>query len=226
MPASPSLGVNTITGKGVNEALNGAKVVVDVSNAPSYEDEAVHDFFVTSTRNLLVSEAAAGVKHHVALSIVGTDRLPENGYFRAKLAQENLIAASGIPFTILRASQFFEFVEGIADSFTEGNVVRVPSASVQFIAGDDVAAGLADCATGAPQSGIVELAGPERSRFDDLVRRFLSAKADGRQVVTDDQARYFGALLNDESLIPGDNPELRIARTRFEDWLKDPARRG
>ncbi|SDW47561.1 SDR family oxidoreductase [Paenibacillus sp. CF384] len=224
--ASPSLGVNTITGEGVIEALSGAQVVVDVSNSPSYEDKAVLEFFETSTRNLLASGAATGVKHHIVLSIIGTDRLPENGYFRAKLAQEKQIAASGIPYTILRASQFFEFIDGIANSFTEGNLVRVPSASVQFLAGDDVASALVDCALGAPDNGIEELAGPERLRFDELIRLYLSAKADIRQVITDDNVRYFGALLDDRSLIPDDHLKLRIAQTRFEDWLHNLSLRG
>ncbi|MFC4812336.1 SDR family oxidoreductase [Paenibacillus sp. GCM10023250] len=217
--ASPSKGVNAVTGEGLAEALSGAQVVVDVANAPSWEDQAVLDFFETSSRNLLAAEAAAGVKHHVALSIVGTDGLPENGYFRAKLAQEKLIAASGIPYTIVRATQFSEFVGGIADSFTDGNTVRVPAVSFQPIVSDDVAAALADVAVAEPANGIVEVAGPERMRFDQLVRLYLEAKGDPRQVVTDNGARYYGSMLEEKSLVPGDDSKPRIAPTRFTDWL-------
>ena len=215
--ASPSSGVNTITGEGLAEALAGAQVVVDVANSPSFEDKAVLEFFETSGRNLLAAEAAAGVGHHVALSVVGTDRLLASGYFRAKMAQENLIKASKIPYTILRSTQFFEFVSGIAQSATDGQTVRLSPALVQPIVSDDVAAALADVAVGAPVNGTVELAGPEPIRLDELVRRFLSANQDARQVITDVHARYFGAELNDQSLTPGDNP--RIGPTRFEDWL-------
>ena len=215
--ASPSSGVNTITGEGLAEALAGAQVVVDVANSPSFEDRAALEFFETSGRNLLAAEAAAGVGHHVALSVVGTDRLLENGYFRAKMAQEKLIKASKIPYTILRSTQFFEFVSGIAQSGTVGQTVHLSPALVQPIASDDVAAALADVTVGAPVNGTVEIAGPERVRLDELVGRFLSATQDPRQVVTDVHARYFGVELNDQSLTPGDNP--RIGSTRFEDWL-------
>jgi len=215
--ASPASGVNTITGEGLAEALAGAQVVVDVANSPSWEDKAVLEFFETSGRNLLAAEAAANVRHHVALSVVGTDRLLESGYFRAKMAQENLIKASKIPYTIVRSTQFFEFVNGMAQSATDGQTVRLPPALMQPIVSDDVAAALADVAINAPVNGMIELAGPELIRQDELVRRFLSAKQDARQVVTDVHARYFGIELNDQSLTPGDNP--RIGPTRFEDWL-------
>jgi uncharacterized protein YbjT (DUF2867 family) len=217
LAASPSSGVNTITGEGLAEALAGAKVVVDVSNSPSWEDKAVLEFFETSSRNLLAAEAAAGVGHHVALSVVGTERLLQGGFFRAKMAQEELIQASNIPYTIVRSTQFFEFVNGIAQSATDGQMVRLPPALMQPIVSDDVAAALADVAINAPVNGMIELAGPELIRQDELVRRFLSAKQDARQVVTDVHARYFGIELNDQSLTPGDNP--RIGPTRFEDWL-------
>jgi len=215
--ASLSSGVNILTGEGLAEALTGAQVVVDVANSPSFEDTAVLKFFETSGRNLLAAEAVAGVGHHVALSVVGTDRLLASGYFRAKMAQENLIKASKIPYTILRSTQFFEFVSGIAQSATDGQTVRLSPALVQPVVSDDVAAALADVAVGEPVNGTVELAGPERLRLDELVRRFLSANRDARKVTTDVHARYFGAELNDQSLIPGDNP--RIGPTRFEDWL-------
>jgi uncharacterized protein YbjT (DUF2867 family) len=215
--ASPSSGVNTITGEGLAKALAGAQVVVDVANSPSWEDKAVLEFFETSGRNLLAAEAAAGVKHHVALSVVGTERLLQSGYFRAKMAQENLIKASKVPYTIVRATQFFEFVSGIAQAATDGQTVRLPPALMQPIVSDDVAGALADVAINAPVNGMIEIAGPERIRQDELVRRFLSAKQDARQVVTDVHARYWGVELNDQSLTPGDNP--RIGPTRFEDWL-------
>jgi len=215
--ASPTSGVNTITGEGLPEALAGAQVVVDVANSPSFEDKAVLEFFETSGRNLLAAEAAAGVGHHVALSVVGTDRLPESGYLRAKMAQENLIKASKIPYTIVRSTQFFEFMGGIAQSSTVGQTVRLSPALVQPIASDDVADAMADVTVGAPVNGTIEIAGPEPLRLDQLVRRFLSVTRDPREVVTDIHARYFGAELNDQSLTPGDNP--RIAPTRFEDWL-------
>ena len=217
LAASPSSGVNTITGEGLAEALGGAQVVVDVANSPSWEDKAVLEFFETSSRNLLAAEAAAGVGHHVALSVVGTERLLQSGYSRAKMAQENLIKASKVPYTIVRATQFFEFVNGIAQSATDGQTVRLPPALMQPIVSDDVAAALADVAINAPVNGMIELAGPEQIRQDELVRRFLTAKQDARQVVTDVHARYYGVELNDQSLTPGDNP--RIGPTRFEDWL-------
>ncbi|MDQ0060198.1 SDR family oxidoreductase [Paenibacillus harenae] len=215
--ASPSKGINAVTGEGLAEALSGAQVVVDVANSPSFEDKAVLEFFESSTQNLLAAEAAAGVKHHVALSVVGTDRLLQSGYFRAKMAQEELIKASKIPYTIVRATQFFEFINSIAYVATEGETVRLSSANVQPIVSDDVAAALADFTLEAPVNGTVELAGPDRLPLDELVRQFLRVQQDPRLVVTDDNARYFGAELNDQSLVPGDNP--RITSTRFEDWL-------
>src|SRR3954452_18699834 len=215
--ASPSSGVNTLTGEGLAKALAGAQVVVDVANSPSFEDRAVLEFFETSGRNLLAAEEAAGVGHHVALSVVGADRLPDSGYLRAKVAQENLIKASKIPYTIVRSTQFFDFAGGIAQSATEGKTVRLPPALMQPIVSDDVAAALADVAVGEPRNGTIELAGPEPIRMDDLVRRFLTAKGDARTVIADAHARYFGTELNDRSLTPGANP--RIGVTRFGDWL-------
>jgi uncharacterized protein YbjT (DUF2867 family) len=217
VPASPSSGVNTITGEGLAQALEGAQIVVDVANAPSWEDQAVLDFFETSGRNLLSGEAAAGVRHHVALSVVGTERLLTSGYFRAKMAQENLIKASQLPYTIVRATQFFEFVGGIAQFATEGATVRLPSALMQPIVSDDVAAALADVAIAEPLNDTVELAGPEPIRMDELVRRFLNANGDSRNVITDANALYYGVKVNDQSLTPGENP--RLGPTRFEDWL-------
>jgi uncharacterized protein YbjT (DUF2867 family) len=215
--ASPSSGVNTITGEGLATALTGAQVVVDVANSPSWEDKAVLDFFETSGRNLLAAEAAAGVGHHIALSVVGTERLLASGYFRAKMAQETLIKASPVPYTIVRATQFFEFVGGIAQSATDGQTVRLSPALTQPIVSDDVADALAEVTLGAPVNGTVELAGPEPIRLDELVRQFLSAHRDTRKVTTDVHALYFGIELNDQSLTPGNNP--RIGPTRFEDWL-------
>lgn len=217
VPASPNSGVNTITGEGLAEALAGAQVVVDVANSPSFEDKAVLEFFETSGRNLLAAEAAAGVGHHVALSVVGADRLPDSGYLRAKMAQERLIKASKIPYTILRSTQFFEFVNGIAQSGTVGQTIRLTSALLQPVVSDDVADALTGVTLGAPVNGTIELAGPEKIGLDELVRQYLRAKHDARQVVTDDNARYFGAVLNDRSLTPGDNPI--IGPTRFKDWL-------
>lgn len=224
--ASPSKGINAVTGEGLAEALSGAQVVVDVANSPSWEDKAVLEFFETSTRNLLAAEAASGVRHHVALSIVGTDRLPENGYFRAKLAQEQLIKASSIPYTIVRATQFYDFIEGIAGSATEGQTVRLSSAFIQPIISDDVASALADFALAAPVNGTKELAGPDRLPLDELVRRVLSAKGDPRQVITDDSARYFGAVLDSHSLVPADNAQARIAPTGFEEWFNRSVSQG
>ncbi len=215
--ASPSSGVNTITGKGLAEALAGAQVVVDVANAPSWEDKAVLEFFETSGRNLLAAEAAAGVGHHIALSVVGTDRLLASGYFRAKMAQEKLIKASPVPYTIVRATQFFEFVGSIAQTATDGQSVRLPPALMQPIVSDDVAAALAEIAVEQPLNATVELAGPEPIRMDELVRLFLSANRDARKVVTDVHAGYYGIEVNDQSLTPGNNP--RLGPTRFEDWL-------
>ena len=222
--ASPSSGVNTVTGEGLAQALDGAQVVVDVANAPSWEDNAVLAFFETSGRNLLAAEAAAGVSHHVALSVVGTDRLLGSGYFRAKMAQEKLIKASSIPYTIVRATQFFEFVGGIAKSATEGETVRLPPALMQPIAADDVAAVVADVALAKPLNGTFDLAGPEPIRQDGLVREFLNATGDARTVITDPKALYYGITVNDQSLTPGDNP--RIGPTRFEDWLRRSTRQG
>ena len=215
--ASPSSGVNTVTGEGLTQALADAQVVVDVANAPSWDDKAVLAFFETSGRNLLAAEAAAGVGHHVALSVVGTDRLLASGYFRAKMAQENLIKASPIPYTVVRATQFFEFVRGIAQSATEGQTVRLPAALMQPIAADDVAAVVANVALAEPLNGTFELAGPERIRQDDLVRQFLTATGDARTVITDAKALYSGITVNDQSLTPGENP--RLGTTRFSDWL-------
>lgn len=215
--ASPSSGVNTITGEGLAEALVGAQVVVDVANSPSFEDKAALEFFETSGRNLLAAEAIAGVGHHVALSVVNADRLPDSGYMRAKVAQEKLIKDSKIPYTILRATQFFEFLSGIAQSNTDGQTVRLSPALVQPIASDDVAAVLTDLTVGAPLNGTIEVAGPEKFRLDQLVQRFLSANNDTRQVITDIHARYFGIELNDHSLTAGDNP--RIGSTNFDQWL-------
>jgi uncharacterized protein YbjT (DUF2867 family) len=221
LAASPSSGVNTVTGQGLAKALAGAQVVVDVSNAPNWEDKAVLAFFETSGRNLLAAEASAGVGHHVALSVVGTDRLLTSGYFRAKLAQEKLIKASPIPYTIVRATQFFEFVDSIARLATEGQTVRVSPVLMQPIASDDVASFMADVALAEPLNGSVELAGPEPIRQDHLVRQFLNATGDARTVITDPQALYYGIAVNDQSLIPGHNPHL--GSTLFEDWLSDNA---
>ena len=215
--ASPSLGVNTVTGEGLAQALAGAQVVVDVANAPSWEDNAVLAFFETSGRNLLAAEAAARVGHHVALSVVGTNRLLASGYFRAKMAQEKLIRASPVPYTIVRATQFFEFVGGIAQFSTEGQTVRLPPALMQPIAADDVAAVMADVALAKPLNGTLELAGPEPIRQDELVRQFLSKTGDARKVITDPKALYYGITVNDQSLTPGEHP--RLGPTRFQDWL-------
>jgi uncharacterized protein YbjT (DUF2867 family) len=219
--ASPDSGLNTLTGAGLPEALAGAGVVVDVANSPSFEDAAVMHFFETSGRNLLAAEAAAGVRHHVALSVVGTERLVESGYFRAKMAQEKLIKASPVPYTILRSTQFFEFLSRIAQASADGRSLRVASAFVQPIVSDDVVAALAELAVGSPVNGTVEVAGPERFRLDDLVRRVLQATGDTREVITDGDARYFGALLRDRTLTP-DAPEM-IGTMHFADWMSDPA---
>jgi uncharacterized protein YbjT (DUF2867 family) len=214
--ASPNTGVNTLTGEGLADALSGADVVVDVSNAPSWEDSAVLEFFQTSTRNLLAAEAEAGADRHVALSIVGCDRLPDSGYLRAKVAQEKLIADSKIPYTLVRATQFFEFVQGIIDGATDGNTVRLAPVLFQPIAADDVATAVAEAAVGAPTDGVVEVAGPEQFRLDELGRSTLAARHDSREVVTDPAARYFGAVLDERSLVPADG--ARIADTRLADW--------
>jgi uncharacterized protein YbjT (DUF2867 family) len=216
LAASPDSGVDTLTGEGLAEALEEAEVVVDVSNTPDWDEAAVMDFFLTSTRNILAAETVAGVGHHLALSVVGADRLADSGYFRAKLAQEEAIKAATVPYTIVRATQFFEFIGRIADSSTDGETVRLPPVLVQPEAADDVAAALADVAMRPPLNGTVELAGPERFRLDELARRVLSANSDPRSVTSDGHARYFGSELDDGSLIPGD--DARIAPTRFEDW--------
>jgi uncharacterized protein YbjT (DUF2867 family) len=215
--ASPDSGVNTLTGEGLAEALNGASVAVDVSNSPSWEDAAVMKFFETSTRNLLAAEAAAFVGHHVALSVVGTDRMLESGYFRAKMAQENLIKASSIPYSIVHATQFFEFIKGIADISTVDNKVPLPSALIQPMAADDVASAVARVAVGLPVNGIVEVGGPEKFRLDELVRRYLAARKDPREVVTDPHARYYGIEVSERTLVPADG--VRLGETRFETWL-------
>jgi len=219
--ASPKSGVNSITGEGLAEALKGASVVVDVTNSPSWEDAAVMTFFETSTRNLLAHGAAAGVKHHVALSVVGTERLLASGFFRAKMAQENLIKASSIPYTIIRATQFFEFVKGIADFSTDGNKVPLPTAFIQPMAADDVASAVGRIATGAPVNGTVDVGGPEKFRLDELVRRGLAARNDPREVVADPHARYYGIELSERTLLPGD--DARLSETRFETWLTQSA---
>ena len=217
LPASPDTGVNTITGEGLAEALEGAEVVVDVANAPAWDDDAVLDFFLTSSRNVLAAEAAAGVGHHVALSVVGADRLLGSGYMRAKIAQEETVKAGPVPYTILRATQFFEFIGRIADSSAIGETIQLAPVLVQPEAAVDVAAALADIAVSEPVNGTVELAGPEQFRLDELARRVLHANNDLRQVTADVHARYFGAELDDHSLTPGD--DARIAPTRFADWL-------
>ena len=222
--ASPSTGVNTLTGEGLAEVLAGAQVVVDVANSPSFEDKPALEFFETSGRNLLAAEKTAAVKHHVALSVVGTDRLTGSGpgslsgYFRAKMAQENLIKASGIPFTIVHATQFFEFAKNIAQSATDGSTVRLSPVLMQPMVSDDVAAAVADVALGEPVNGMVEIAGPDQIRQDELVRQYLSATGDSRKVVTDVDAGYYGIAVNDQSLVPGDN--ARLGPTHYEDWLK------
>jgi uncharacterized protein YbjT (DUF2867 family) len=219
LAASPDTGVDTITGEGLHEALEGAQVVVDVANAPVSDDAAVLDFFQTSSRNILAAEAAAGVTHHVTLSVVGVDRLPESGYFRAKLAQEETAKTGSVPYTILRATQFFEFIGRIADSSTDGDTVRLAPVFIQPESADDVAAALADVAVSEPVNGIVELGGPEQFRLDELARLVLSANHDPRPVTADVHARYFGTELADHSLTPGS--DARIAPTRFEDWLSE-----
>src|SRR6516164_3238326 len=215
--ASPNTGVNTITGEGVAEALAGAQVVVDLANAPSWEDKAVLVFFETCGRNLLAADAAAGVRHHVALSIVGTDG-SDNGYFRAKVAQEKLIVASGIPYTIIRATQFLEFLGGIADASADGNTVRLPPGLFQPIAADDVAAIVAEVALAVPHNGIVEIAGPERAPFNEIVARYLKAVGDPREVVLDPEARYFGGRVEERSLVP--LGEARLGRIGLDEWLR------
>jgi uncharacterized protein YbjT (DUF2867 family) len=216
--ASPNTGVNTITGQGLKEAMAGTQVVIDLANSPSFEDRAVLEFFETSGRNLLAAETAAGVRHHVALSIVGTDRTPDNGYFRAKVAQEKLIAKSSIPYTIIRSTQFLEFLRAIADSGTKGRIVSVSPGLFQPIAADDVAAIVADVALAAPRNGIVEIAGPERAPFNEIVGRYLKAVGDPRTVVSDPEARYYGGLVEEHSLVP--LGEARLGRIGLDEWLR------
>jgi len=216
--ASPNSGVNILTGEGLADVLEGASVVVDVSNSPSFEDAAVLEFFERSTRNLLSYEAAAGVGHHVALSVVGTDRLSESGYFRAKIAQEKLIKQSSIPYSIVHATQFFEFIKNIADAATVDNSVRLAPVLIQPVAAEDIAGALGRIAAGSPLNGTVEVAGPEGFRLDDFIRRGLGVGSDPREVIADPHARYFGAELSLRTLLPGD--DARLGRTRFEDWLR------
>jgi uncharacterized protein YbjT (DUF2867 family) len=216
LAASPDTGVDTITGAGLAEALDGAEVVVDVSNAPDWEDAAVLEFFQTSTHNVLAAEAVAGIRHHVALSVVGTERLQESGYFRAKLAQEDLIKGSSIPYSIVHATQFFEFVERIADAATDGDTVRLPPALIQPMAAADVASALGRVSLGRPVNGVVEIAGPDRFRLDELIRDVLKVQGDSREVVADPNARYFGVAPGRRTLLPGD--DARIAETHFDDW--------
>lgn len=214
--AAPNTGVNTITGDGLADVLTGASVVVDVSNSPSFEDAAVLAFFETSTRNLLAAESVAGVRHHVALSVVGTDRLTESGYFRAKIAQEKLIRESSIPYSIVHATQFFEFMRSMADAATDGDIVRLAPVMIQPMAAEDVATAVARVAVGAPVNGIVEVAGPEQFRLDELVRRYLGARGDPRSVIADPRARYFGAELGERTLVPDD---ASLGEIGMDDWL-------
>jgi uncharacterized protein YbjT (DUF2867 family) len=223
LAASPDTGVDTLTGEGLADALRGAEVVVDVANAPSWSDDEVLEFFQTTSRNVLAAETAAGVRHHVVLSVVGADRLGESGYMRAKIAQEEAIKAGGVPYTILRATQFFEFIGRIADSSTNGETIQLAPVLVQPESADDVAAALAEIAVDEPVNGTVELAGPEEFRLDELAQRVLRANNDSRQVTADVHARYFGAELEEHSLTPGSSP--RIAPTRFEDWLSQSVTR-
>ena len=218
LAASPSSGVNSVTGEGLAEALEGAATVVDVTNSPSWEDAAVMKFFETSTRNLLAYGKTAGVRHHVILSVVGTDRLLESGFFRAKLSQENLVKASAIPYTVVRATQFFEFAKSIADLSTQGNQVRLPSVLFQPMAADDVASALRGIAVSTPANGMVEIGGPEKFRLDELIRRDLAARHDPREVIADSHARYYGIAVSERSLVPND--DARLGATRFEDWLR------
>jgi uncharacterized protein YbjT (DUF2867 family) len=221
MPASPDTGVNTLTGEGLTEALAGADVVVDVSNSPSFEDAAVLEFFETSTRNILDAEAPAGVRHHVALSVVGTERLAESGYIRAKIAQEKLIEKASIPYTIVHATQFFEFATRIADDASDGDTVRVPPVLIQPMAAEDVAAAVCDVALAAPLNDTIEIGGPEPLPFEEFVRQRLRAVGDQRVVVTDPGARYYGARLSERTLVPGEGAQL--GATRFADWLSQQA---
>jgi uncharacterized protein YbjT (DUF2867 family) len=216
--AAPNTGVNTVTGEGLEAALEGAHVVIDLSNSPSFEPSAVMSFFTAHEKNLLAAEARAGVRHHVALSIVGDDRSPDNGYFRAKVAQEDLIKASGIPSTIIRSTQFMEFLSSIADSGADGNIVRVSPGLFQPIAADDVAAIVADVAPAAPRNGIIEIAGPERAPFNEIVARYLKAVGDPREVVSDPEARYYGSRVEERSLVP--LGEARLGRIGLDEWLR------
>jgi uncharacterized protein YbjT (DUF2867 family) len=216
--ASPKSGVNTITGEGLKEAMAGTQVVIDLANSPSFEDKAVLEFFETSGRNLLAAEKAAGVKHHVALSIVGTDRTPDNGYFRAKVAQEKLIVSSGVPYTIVRATQFMEFIPAIAASSVDGDVIKLSGGLFQPIASDDVAANVADAALAPPRNGIVEIAGPDRAPFDEIIARYLRAVGDGRKVVRDPEAKYFGGRVEEQSLVP--LGEARLGRIGLDEWIR------
>jgi uncharacterized protein YbjT (DUF2867 family) len=218
--ASPDTGVNTLTGEGLAEVLHGASVVVDVSNSPSFEDTAVMAFFTTSTRNLLEYAEAAGVRHYVALSVVGTERIPDSGYLRAKNAQETLIKAAGIPYSIVHATQFFEFIKRIADEATDGTTVRLPHVLIQPMAADDVAKAVGRVAVGAPVNGTVEIAGPQQFRFDELIRQGLGARNDPREVVVDPHARYFGAELGERSLVPA--ADARLGEIRLQEWLNQP----
>jgi uncharacterized protein YbjT (DUF2867 family) len=218
LAASPKSGINTVTGEGLKAAMAGAQVVIDLANSPSFEDQAVLNFFETAGRNLLAAETAAGVRHHVALSIVGTDRTPDNGYFRAKVAQEKLIEASGIPYTIVRATQFLEFLGTIADTSAVGNQVRLSPGLFQPIAADDVAAIVADVALTAPRSGIVEIAGPERAPFHEIIARYLKAVGDPREVVSDPEARYWGGRVEEHSLVP--LGEARLGRIGLDEWFR------
>ena len=217
VPAAPNTGVNTLTGEGLAEVMKGADVVVDVSNSPSFEDKAVLNFFRTSTTNILAAEAAAGVRHHVALSVVGTDRLSDSGYMRAKIAQEKLIEESSIPYSIVHATQFFEFLKGIADGGTEGDTVRLAPVLIQPMAAEDVANEVTKVAVGAPVNGIVEIGGPEQFRMDEIVRRYLAAREDARSVIADPRARYYGAELGERTLVPENN--ATVGEIKFEDWL-------
>jgi len=220
VPASPDTGVNTLTGEGLAEVLQGASVVIDVSNSPSFDDAAVMEFFTTSTRNLLQAAGAAGVTHYVALSVVGTERLSESGYFRAKTAQEELIEKSPIPYSIVHATQFFEFVKNIAAAATDGNTVRLAPVFIRPMAADDVAKAVGRIAVGAPVNGVVEVAGPEQFRLDELIREGLEARQDPREVVADPQSRYFGAMLSERTLVPADG--ARLGEIRFQEWLNQP----
>ncbi len=223
LAAAPQTGVNALTGEGLAEALAGAQVVVDVANSPSFEDQAVLNFFETSGRNLAAAEKAAGVSHHVALSVVGTDKLSESGYFRAKIAQEALIRGAGIPYTIVRSTQFLEFLGGIVQSAAQGDTIRLPAALIQPIASDDVAHAVADCAMAAPVNGMVEIAGPERYPMSDLVQRYLKAIGDARTAVADPAARYFGAPLQEGTLVP--EGDARLGRIGFEAWMQSQPQR-